>query len=316
MKCPLAVVLCAVTLIAYSNICAAMKITEGALTGNWTAIQADVEELSLTWVKAQLAFSTYLNQRPFDSGEWELKGDSLILMGNAGTSRYRISMPDGDTLVLQDGQHVQRFLRREEWQELFIYGAYTATSTLEGEDWFGGDDTPYSVKHLGDGNPASCWAEGAKGSGIGEKIYVPIGGRPKELAISNGYGKSPALFAKNNRIKAFKATVLAAFNLWGDITEVATKYYAKKCGPAQRIEVADTRGKQAVNLPVHWDRVKEASQALARAFERDYKDELIRRTEGTEELGYGRTLILCLEIVEVYMGTKFDDTCISELTHQ
>jgi hypothetical protein len=290
-----------------------MKATEGNIAGSWTAIQAEVEELSLKWYKAQLEFSTFLNQRPFDSGEWDLRGDSLLLYGTAGTSRYRVSMPDEDTLVLENGQSVQRFLRKEDWQEVLLYGAYTATSTLQGEDWFGGGDTPYSARHLGDGNPATCWAEGSEGSGIGEKIYLPVDGLPKGLIIANGYGKSPALFAKNNRVRTMKATVLAAFNLRGDISEVATKYYFKKCGPAQRIEVKDIQIMQAIPLTFDGAQVNRAARTLASSFEKDFSDELERRAQG-EEARYSRTLIICLEIFAVYQGTKFDDTCISRLT--
>ncbi len=283
----------------------------GELTGTWTAVRADVDAMTFDWFKAQMEYRSFLNQKPFESGEWDLRGDSLFLYGPAGTKSFAVSI-SGDTLKLVGGSSVQNFVKKEEWQELLLYGAYTATSTLKGEDWFGGQTRPYSVRNLGDGDPKTCWAEGVKGYGIGERIYLALQGSPKALNLINGYGKSPDLYAKNGRVKAFKATVLAAFNLPGDVSEVATKYWARRCGPPQRVEVKDIQARQTILLPFDWRSMTQKAKALAAEFDREFSAEIQERRAGCLDRYY-QTFVLCLEIAEMYPGTKYEDTCLSEL---
>lgn len=289
----------------------ATALGPGDLTGTWTAVRADVEELTFNWYKSQLEFNSFLNQRPFESGEWDLRGDSLFLYGPAGTKSFAASI-SGDTLKLKDSRSAQIFVKKEEWRELLLYGPYTATSTLKGEDWFGGEAKPYSVRNLGDGDPKTCWAEGVKGHGIGEKIYLTVRGSPKAIKIINGYGKTPELYAKNGRVKAFKATALAAFNLPGDVSEVSTKYRVKSCGPPQKLEVKDLQAQQTIPLKFDWGAISEKVAALAAEFDREFSKEIEERRAGCEDRYYQKT-VLCLEIAEVYPGGKFDDTCLSEL---
>lgn len=281
------------------------------LAGTWTAVRADVEEITFNWYKAQLEYSTFLHQRPFESGEWDLRGDSLFLYGPNGGEGFAVKI-SGDTLKLESGKSLQVFVRKEEWQELLLYGSHTATSTLKGENWFGEEPGPYSVRNLADGNPKTCWAEGAKGYGIGEKIYLMVQGNPKNLRISNGYGKTTALYAKNGRVKSFRVVPLAAFNLPGDVTEVAAKYRAKRCGPPQKLEVKDSGAPQTISLNLDWRAMSPKIKALAAEFESEFAREIEERRAGGEDKYYQK-IVLCLEIAEVYPGTKFEDTCISEL---
>ncbi len=284
----------------------------GSLVGDWTAVRADCEELSFKWYKAQLEFSSFLHRRPFDSGEWDLRGDSLFLYGASGTGRYLVSLK-GDTLELAAGKEKQVFVRREEWRELLIYGTHTASSTLNGEDWFGENVPAYSVRNLGDGNPATCWAEGASGPGIGEKIYLVVNGKPKSLAIINGYGKSKSLFEKNGRVKAFRATVLAAFNLPGDVSEVDTIYHVRICGPTVGLEIKDFQAKQSIILPFDWTEIERKGGELEASFESDFAARIADRSHGCQDRFY-RAVILELEISEVYKGARYEDACISELS--
>lgn len=288
-----------------------MALGPGDLSGTWTAVQADVEEIRFSWYKAQLEFSTFLRQRLFESGEWDLRGDSLFLYGASGTISFRVSLDD-DTLRLDGKGERQIYIKKEEWQDLDLFGSYTATSTLKGEDRFGGETRPYSVKNLGDGDPKTCWAEGVDGHGIGEKIYLMVQGNPKTLKIINGYGKSPELFAKNGRVKAFRATPLAAYMLPGDVTEVAAKYRAKRCGPPQKLEVKDLQTQQTIPMKFDWRAISERIGAISLEFEREFSKEIEERRSGCEDRYYQK-VVLCLDIAEVYPGDKFEDTCISEL---
>lgn len=304
-------------LIAYCNTNACEVTPIKSPSGNWVGINADNKEIVLDLntihqsYKTKHIFNIYIDKLQFDTGTWESSVNNLILNGSADTNRYKFEI-EGNILSITDSKVTQYFVRKEEWRELLIYGSCTASSTLNGEQWFGDDIPAYSVRNLGDGNPATCWAEGAKGPGIGERIYLMVNGKPKSLTIINGYGKSKSLFKKNGRVKVVEISLLAAFDLPGDVTEVATKYYMKRCGPTTGFVLKDIQAKQTVSLPFKWERIEEVGQALARAFEKDFSTEIEQRAQGND-VRYSRTLVLCLEIVQVYPGTKYEDTCISEL---
>lgn len=291
---------------------AATGVNPGSLAGDWAAVRDDVGEISFIWYKSQLEYRTFLNGRPGESGEWDLRGDSLLLYGPSGTGRYRVAL-SGDTLRLSGAGGTRVFVKKAEWRELLIYGNCSASSTLNGEEWSGDRVPAYSVRNLGDGDPATCWAEGAEGPGVGEKIYLSAPGRPSKISISNGYGKSKPLFEKNGRVKAFRATTLAAFNLPGDVTEAATKYQARKCGPTVRLEVKDIQDKQGIPLPFDWLEIERKAGELAAAFEKDFASGIADRSHGCRDRFY-QAIILELEIAEVYPGGKHDDACVSELS--
>ena len=88
----------------------AIALGLGDLTGSWTAVRADVEKMTFTWYKAQLEFRSSLNQRPFESGEWDLRGDSLFLYGSSRTRGFAVTI-SGDTLRLREGESVQVFVK-------------------------------------------------------------------------------------------------------------------------------------------------------------------------------------------------------------
>jgi hypothetical protein len=200
------------------------------------------------------------------------------------------------------------------WTTLLMYHTYTASSTLGGDDFFSGELSRYTARNMNDGSTSTCWAEGAAGPGTGQRIYIAIEGRPSALSVVNGYAKSKALYRKNGRVRRFEVSLLHAFNLRGDVTEVATQYHCIPSVEKQAVDLRDAMERQSFPLTIDWAAVQaDAGRAQAR-FDGDFKDEIARRREGTEEPGYRQALILCLEIVEAYPGSQFDDTCVSELT--
>jgi len=66
----------------------------------------------------------------------------------------------------------------------------------------------YGPENLADGDRRTAWCEGVKGNGIGESITIRIDEGPsfRRLVVSNGYGKSPRVYANNGRIKTVKIT--------------------------------------------------------------------------------------------------------------
>ena len=69
-----------------------------------------------------------------------------------------------------------------------------ASSTLPDEGAYS-----YEVWNLMDGDPATCWTEGAAGNGVGESVfyYVPAGDIITGAKITPGYYRDEAIFLKN-----------------------------------------------------------------------------------------------------------------------
>jgi hypothetical protein len=130
--------------------------------------------------------------------------------------------------------------------------AYYATSCLA--------STPmrYTVDNLFDGKGDTAWAEGVDGPGIGEKLRMAWG-EPlavESLRITNGYAKSDAVFANNNRVKELKITL--------------------SNGKSWSVILADNGSPQTIPIDA-------------------------------------KVHSIDLEIESVYPGTKYDDTCLSEV---
>ena len=64
----------------------------------------------------------------------------------------------------------------------------------------------YPAASLVDGDPSTAWAEGAKGSGVGQWVGVsfPRTRTIRELRILSGYAKRPELFSRYNRPKKLR----------------------------------------------------------------------------------------------------------------
>ena len=179
-------------------------------------------------------------------------------------------------------------------QEDEIKDTIVSTSFLKEK---GKPDDYYAPWKANDNNKNTAWVEGVKGDGIGEKIYINIIGRGiddfKPLTINfniiNGYAATEELFKANNRIKKAKLTIYEAkFDLCGG-------YYSKRYSDLivnnyKIIDFPDTTNPQTIQMkiPTMESIKKKDIVAIATLF------------------------IAELEILEVYKGTKFSDTCISE----
>lgn len=153
----------------------------------------------------------------------------------------------------------------------------------------------YAPWKVNDNDKNTAWVEGVKGDGIGEKIFIKIIGRmydkfkPLDITfnIINGYAQNDKFFF-NNRIK--KARVLireGEFDICGG-------YYSKRqnnliINNEKIIEMDDTIEPQIFHLKIN-------------EIKSQKKDNIYRSYIFMAEL----------EILEVYKGTKYDDTCISE----
>lgn len=89
---------------------------------------------------------------------------------------------------------------------------YTATTSSNLPSTKKGDEEiKYDAENLGDNDPSTCWAEGAKGPGIGESITLKLRIPRKVTAISvqNGYcnPENESLYTKNSRVQEFAVSI-------------------------------------------------------------------------------------------------------------
>lgn len=164
----------------------------------------------------------------------------------------------------------------------------------------------YGARNLFDGNPATCWAEGERDSGIGQELKVAVRGIPDRIRLVNGYGKNTALFQKNNRIKDMIITCFAAFSIEGHVTELATDFEALQFPVEKSITLDDRVEEQEIPFPF--------GRAEIRNFLNKAESSFFRRHKGLVPEKVQRFLIVSCKIQSVYRGSKWNDTCLSELS--
>jgi hypothetical protein len=135
-----------------------------------------------------------------------------------------------------------------------------------------------------DGKNDTAWVENNSGQGINEVIVVAID-CTQSISIWAGFGKNDTLFYKNNRPKRIRVYVIeilevAAGQTWDTLSDLKIK--AKK-----EIVLNDVNGYQHLDLP-------------------EFKLE--------KKHGSRLNTLLAIEILSVYPGTTWNDTCISEIT--
>lgn len=152
----------------------------------------------------------------------------------------------------------------------------------------------YGPTNLADADPATAWCEGAKGPGIGEVVVIEVPpGKP--LTIRNGYGKSPERFAQNGRIRRVEITLLGQGWTY-PVTDVAA---ALPVLGRHEVELADTAEPQALPLP-SWTTPASWAPTVAMNISVDPADQ--------------QPAFLALRILSTYPGSKWQDTCVSEIS--
>jgi hypothetical protein len=207
---------------------------------------------------------------------------------------------------------------RTQWEKLemqSVHGYYATSSELDTVDPFEGLGK-YGGFNLFDRNPATAWVEGVNGDGNGETFTIGMGDELKEnIYVVNGYQKSEALFSQNNRIKSLRMTLYIGFMIPGDVTEIYAYFNAVPFGEPIEIGLEDKFGVQQIRFPFDINAAEAFKEKQRAAFLNDFKtrmDEMQQSSVGFEkdpEMQY----FLKFEIRDVYKGTKYDDTCISDI---
>ena len=196
-----------------------------------------------------------------------------------------------------------------------VYGYYSTSSELDAVDPFEGLGN-YGGHNLLDRNHATAWVEGVEGDGIGEIFTIGIGEELKEnIYILNGYQKSRELFEQNSQVKALRLGLYVGFMIPGDETEIYAYFYAVPFGEPEDILLEDRFGTQTCPLPFDIAGAKEFKEKQMVVFREDFKTQIeeMQNVSGADELEIQSCYFLRCEILEVYKGSKYDDTCISDI---
>ena len=185
----------------------------------------------------------------------------------------------------------------DSWKEVALLDDVArATATLdEEEDW-----RKYSVLNLFDKNPATCWAVPG---GVGVRIYLKIDPGVTSIGLVNGYAKNSGIYQKNNRLKKVHASILLGESREGYVSEIGQSYELTQIGAARDITLKDQMEPQRITLPFDW-------KAIGKEYGRIQKVKAKAEQDGGGEVFH--RYLLCLEILEVFKGTAYDDTCLSE----
>ncbi len=147
----------------------------------------------------------------------------------------------------------------------------------------------YAASMLKDGDVKTAWVEGVAGYGIGELVIAPHLNASKKVELFTGFGKSEALFKANSRPKTIKVHVLKIeYN--GNSAQCGTWYENVELLKTQTVALQDVNKFQLISVP---------------AFKRE--------TYMRDSMEYDYVYWVMLEIVDVYQGLKYQDTCISEI---
>ncbi len=212
--------------------------------------------------------------------------------------------------------------------ELVLFEGESEWASSEFTETIRGKSVTYSVLNVLDQNPMTCWVEAAEGNGIGEYIGFEVREPVESLVITNGFARSAGLFEKNGRVKTFKVIPVLAVTAPGLVSETdARLFFAYEASPAREISLDDTREKQEIAMPWTHDEQEDFILESMESFVDDFPQfsEMITRefkeTYGDDASGYFYDFMrmnyvlycLKLEIAEVYPGSRYEDTCLTDV---
>jgi hypothetical protein len=238
--------------------------------------------------------------------------------GNEEMARLLVSKGADVAAVDADGRPVMEYLRKDSpaafkgLQSLLVKTAARKKIPLPlawEEIWLP-DDRPYTAAasypsvlpatNMTDGDPRTAWAGKA-----GSELWLFINDGAASVSVMNGYNKTPALFKANNRVKRLAVSVWTAAHFDGDVSETARGFHVARLTPDHVLALRDLGAAQSFPLPFDWEDIRSKNAAaMAGLVKRGgYKARELRRSY----------FALRAEPLAVYRGTKYDDTCISEL---
>ncbi len=182
---------------------------------------------------------------------------------------------EGDQCIDQEKRFINTFTESVSDSCMVLYGQEGATSQLDRGSAF----KKYHPRNAFDNDMSTAWVEGSAGSGAGEILAFYSDRIPAKIGIVPGYGLKK-YFMLNNRIKSAQIGIYKA-----DRT-------ANQC-----MGLYYKQGRPVKSIMVNF---------------RDVMEKQFFSIGSTNDSGDG--YIITLEIKSVYPGSKYDDTCIAEIS--
>ena len=215
-----------------------------------------------------------------------------------------------------------------EWQELNLGPGESVWADSSLKETLRGEQVIYGPEALFDGDEATPWVEGAQASGAGEGLTILTQRKVTGLSIVNGFARNERLFLRNNRLKSFTVSFIMGLTAPGFVSENDYHLYfvREKEYPAV-FEIEDTMEMQQIPFYETEELQYQLYEETLALFAQDYPDlyGMILDDLGissSEETGYfDQKLImeiygffaLRITIRDVYSGSHYDDTCVSEI---
>lgn len=151
----------------------------------------------------------------------------------------------------------------------------------------------YAASMLSDGDVKTAWVEGVAGYGEGEIVIAPNIDLNASVEIHSGFGKSESLHKANSRPKTIQIHIVRATPKSGGASQCGTSYEKLSIVASKRAVLNDVNQFQPLVIPA-----------------------FTRETYLMDGQNWDYTYWLMIEIVDVYPGMKYQDTCISEIRNR
>jgi len=161
----------------------------------------------------------------------------------------------------------------------------------------------YNARKMFDQNFSTCWAEGSRGFGKGDWLLF------RSIAILwfyNGMWRSKELFYANNRVKKMKISFYKVYARSNSTYDFTTKKFNRKTTVFTNVYLLS---ETVVDLPdgIYPIEIHTGTPPIPFEISPDNK-KLAYEKWANDGYRFCR-----LEILDVYRGTKYNDTCISEI---
>jgi hypothetical protein len=210
------------------------------------------------------------------NGELNLKGLALVNKSGKYANEFtNFDLKTSESLLISYSNEVEKYSD-------FITEHRIPSTDIKSIETSSELEVDYSKMNLFDNSFETAWVEGVAGSGIGEKIKIQLSDyRLAAICLVNGYTKNSGTYTTNNRIKKVKIEK----------------------------EIVDYQDPNKTSIETYEKEIKDLPFATIN-LNNFYS---LTSTIGDYGEGYSKIRSITITILEVYNGTKYDDTCISEL---
>jgi hypothetical protein len=122
------------------------------------------------------------------------------------------------------------------------------------------------------------------------------------INIFSGYGKSKALYFQNARPKKIVFKIFGAVNPDGYVSEIGVQYKAVPFPQEQIVLLEDKFGVQSIPLDIPKKDLTDFRKMISESFDSEFK---LPKAD--------ICLIIKMEILDSFSGSRYDDICISEV---